>query len=183
MVLRSCWLAVLLMSQPVMAADFCGVTPEEAIALPKALEGVWTGVLRGGILVNAGIPQALPADDEEIMEISVKADGSGLAMAVTNDFFQPMRLDPVHDAPDFALPGESPLSAGELLADEAAAAKLGCDPATLPQFQTGMALEGGATSTLRVLALDAGRLVLIVAAVGVGQAARAVFDLTRQTGN
>lgn len=176
-------LGFVMLSSPALAEDYCGLTNDQRAALPQALAGTWAARLRGAIMVGTdGKPQALP-EDADTREAILAADGAGLALA-EDDIFPAVTLAPAviddHAEPDFALPGESPLGAAELLAPEAAAARLTCDPKTLPQFVVEVPMEGtDANATLRLFALSSAQMVMVIGGQGGGQSARALFDLAR----
>jgi hypothetical protein len=171
------------LSTSAMGADYCGLTGDPRLKLATDLTGTWQAVLRGGMVVlEDGKVQPLPAQDDP-EEAVFTSDGRSLTLA-EDTFFPAVTLVPftvvsVQTKPDFALPGESPLPAAELLAPEATASGLTCDPETLPQFLAKVPMDDGASATLWVFALTPEALVLVVKGAGGGQTARAVFDLHR----
>ncbi len=174
-------LTVLLTANGVMAADFCKLPMDKVMALPAALAGDWQMAMRGGIGVVDGKLKAMPTDGAPD-EATFTADGSDLTLD-DDGFFPatPLKHFVIEKMfqPDMALPGESPLNAVELLAPEITDNGLPCDPKTLPQFAGAVAVDGDATSTLRVYAFGPDTMVLVIKGESGGQAARAVFDLTR----
>ncbi len=164
-----------------MAADYCGLSIGEITALPPSLAGDWQMTMRSGIGVVDGKAAAMPVD-EAPDQASFTADGIDLNLE-KDDFFPTtlLRHFVIEDMfqPDLALPGESPLNAVELLDPEIKDSGLTCDPKTLPQFVGDVEMDGGASSTLRVYAFGADKMVLVIKGESGNQAARAVFDLTR----
>lgn len=179
---------VLLTANMGMAADYCGVTMDQRNAAPAGLAGSWLGTARSAMMVGAdGKPLVAALDEADPLEITLKADGPGLSIEEANDFFPPMALkaftvEPLSE-PDFALPGESPLGAAELLASEVKAAGLACNAKDLPQFVAEMPMDDASSATIRLFALTSDLMVLVITGEGQGQTARAVFDLTRGAAN
>lgn len=170
------------------AADYCGVTMDQRNSAPAGLAGAWAGKVRSGMMVGPdGKPQAMTADEEDGLEIMIKADGTGLSMEEAYDFFPAVALTAftveVMSEPDFALPGESPLGAAELLAPEVLTAGLSCNAKDLPQFVADVPMDDAASATFRLFALTPDQLVLVIKGEGGGKTARAVFDLDRRTEN
>lgn len=176
--------ALLLTANGAGAADFCGVTLDQRNAVPVEIAGSWLGKARSGLMVGAdGTPEVLAADAQETLEITLKADGTGLAIKEASGYVSAMALKAftveVMAEPDFALPGESPLGSADLLAPEVTEAGLGCNARDLPQFVAEAPRQGNTSATLRLFALTPERLVLVVRGENGAQVARAVIDLTR----
>lgn len=175
--------ATVLLTTPATPADYCGLTGAARTAVAEDLAGSWQAVFRSGLIeMEDGKVQPLPAQEEPETAIFT-SDGRSLTLAEDTLFpavtLMPYSVVSLQTRPDFALPGESPLMAAELLAPEVEATGLPCDPASLPQFLAKVPMDGGASATLWVFALSKDRMALVVQGAGGGQAARAVFDLSR----
>lgn len=172
-----------LLSGEAMAGDYCGLTGAPRLGVASDLAGTWQAVFRSGLVALAdGKVQPLPADDAPQKAVFT-SDGRSLTLAEDTLFpavtLVPYTVVSLQTRPDFALPGESPLPASELLAPEVTALGLTCDPASLPQFLVKMPMDEGASATLWLFALTPDDLAMVVKGEGSGQTARAVFNLHR----
>lgn len=170
--MRGLWIAVWLgLSGAAVADPYCKPDAAELAALPGLLAGDWQRSMVSGTAVVGGVPQQMPQDGSST-PATLLAEGGGLGMP------DPSLAESAHFIPDsgpsvdFALPGESPLMAAELLAPLLAEAGIACDAADLPQFQARLAAGQGLGMRLQLFVLRQDRLVLVTSVAQLGPVAR-----------
>lgn len=165
--MRGVWVAVWLAGAGAAVADpFCAPGVAELATLPGLVAGTWQGVIAQGVVVQAGKPSALPQGSADTAVFSAVPGGISFSDATTADgiVLMPGAAGPV---PDFALPGESPMAADELLGPLLAEAGIACAPNDLPRFQGGQPMPGGMAATFQAYLLSQHQMLMVMQ---VGQA-------------
>ena len=153
-----------------------------AAALPAQLAGEWQGTAVQAIAVQAGKPSVVPVDGaRRPAQFATSADGLLFSDATTPS---PIPLLPVSGADwDFALPGESPLAAAELLDPLLQAAAEDCPVGNLPQYRGTMAMDASRKVTFHAFVLSAQHLLLVMHVGSTGapraEGVRAVLEFSR----
>jgi hypothetical protein len=135
------------------------------------MAGDWQRSVVAGAAVLGGVPRQMPADARGT-PASLTAEGAGVGLP------DPSLPEAAHLLPsaaadqDYALPGESPLLAQELLAPLLAEAGVTCAAADLPQFQAQIAAGRGLGMRLRLFVLGKDQLVLVTYVAQLGPVAR-----------
>lgn len=124
--------AFLLLAGTAAADPYCKPDAVELAALPGVLAGDWQGALLQGVVVQNGLPSLMPVDGAAVTHASLAVGTAGL---IYSDSTVPGGIDLPANATsdDFALPGESDLSADELLAPMMGDSH--CALADMAQFQ------------------------------------------------
>lgn len=170
--MRGLWVAVWLGCAGLAAADpMCKPDAAERAALPGLLAGDWQRSVVAGAAVIGGVPRQMPADTASTAA-RLTAEGASIGLP------DPSLPETAHlqadlgGDQDYALPGESPLLAQELLAPLLAEAGVVCDAADLPQFQAQIAAGQGLGMRLRLFVLGKDQLVLVTYVAQLGPVAR-----------
>ena len=171
-----------LMAQAAFAEGYCRLDVAAAAALPADLTGEWQGAVEQAIAVQAGKPSVLPVDGaQRPAQFAASAEGLVFSDATTPS---PITLLPVTGSDwDFALPGESPLAAAELLDPLLQAAAVACPVGSLPQYRGTVAMDAARKVTFHAFVLNAQHLLLVMQVGSSGapraEGVRAVLDFSR----
>lgn len=151
--MRAVWALLWLLVAGAAAADpYCRPDATEMASLPARLAGDWQGVLVQGVAVVAGQPRAMPSNPADL-PAKVSAIAGGIMLA---DAQKPAAWDlmaATGDA-DFALPGETPLRAEEMLAPLVTEAGADCPALDLPQFLGALPEAQGMAGSIHLYALS-----------------------------
>ena len=165
------------------ADDVCRLDVAAEAALPALLAGTWQGGVAQAIAVQAGKPSALPLDRaQRPAQIAASANGLVFSDATTQS---PISMAPVTGSDwNFALPGESPLSAAELLDPLLKAAAVVCPVGELPQFRGEVAMDAARKVTFHAFVLGTQHVVLVMQVGSTGapraEGVRAVLEFSRE---
>ena len=148
---------------PAMAAGQCGLSLAETRALAPELAGTWESKALQAIVVTDGKPVMLTVDGPSPAGVfSLGGDDLVIENALGD---APMTLDPVlGGVQDFALPGESPLSAAELLAGLAAPAP--CAPDQMPQFEGQSSAPGMGAVAMHLFVVSPTEMINVISIKG-----------------
>ena len=182
--MRVLWIAVWCACAGVAVAEpYCKPDAAELAALPGQMAGDWQRAVVAGAAVLGGVPRQMPAD-AMAMPAALTAEGAGIGLPDPS-LPETAHLLPGADADqDYALPGESPLLAQELLEPMLAEAGVACAAVDLPQFQAQIAAGQGLGMRLRLYVLGPDKAVLVTYVAQLGPVARpgtAVRVLMRYT--
>lgn len=172
-----------LFGPPAYAQGVCALSPGDQAALPEGLSGAWQGAVVQAIAVQAGKPSALPLDRaQRPAQFSASGEGLVFSDATTQS---PIDLAPVTGSDwNFALPGESPLSAAELLDPLLQEAAVDCPVGALPQYRGEVAMDAARKVTFHAFVLGTQRVVLVMQVGSTGapraEGVRAVLDFSRE---
>lgn len=175
-------LALMFVAGTAVAEPFCKPDAAELAALPAAVAGDWQGALLQGVAVQDGKPRLLPEGGAPT-PAKVTAAGAGLRYS---DATAPEGIDLAASSAveNYALPGESPLLAEELLTPVMAAG--GCSLADLPQFLGATPLAGGVSARFHAYVISGSEMLMVMQVGQVGPlakpgnlAVRAVLRYTR----
>ena len=164
------------------AEGYCRLDMAAAAALPADLTGEWQGAVEQAIAVQAGKPSVLPVDGaQRPAQFAASAEGLVFSDATTPS---PITLLPVTGSDwDFALPGESPLAAAELLDPLLQAAAVACPVGSLPQYRGTVAMDAARKVTFHAFVLNAQHLLLVMQVGSSGapraEGVRAVLNFSR----
>jgi hypothetical protein len=113
--MRGLWAALVLIAGTAAADPYCKPDAAALAALPGMLAGDWQGALLQGVVVQGGLPSLMPVEGAAVTHASLAVGAAGV---IYSDSTVPSGIDLPANATsdDFALPGESALSAEELLA-------------------------------------------------------------------
>lgn len=164
-------LVALLALMPLPAMADCGLTVADTRAMAAGLVGEWTSKPLQIIMVTKGVPSVLPTEGASPPAV-FSLGGDDLVMEnVMGDL--PMTLTPVlGGTQDYALPGESPLLAGELLAG-AIPPNMGCAAEQLPQFHGQSNSPTAGEIGMQIFVVDQNHLINIMSINGPGAATEA----------
>lgn len=171
-----------LMAQAAFAEGYCRLDVAAEAALPVQLAGTWQGAVAQAIAVQAGKPSVLPVDGaQRPAQFAASAEGLVFSDATTPS---PITLLPVTGSDwDFALPGESPLAAAELLDPLLQAAAVACPVGSLPQYRGTVAMDAARKVTFHAFVLNAQHLLLVMQVGSSGapraEGVRAVLNFSR----
>ena len=171
-----------LMAQAAFAEGYCRLDVAAEAALPVQLAGTWQGAVAQAIAVQAGKPSVLPVDGaQRPAQFAASAEGLVFSGATTPS---PITLLPVTGSDwDFALPGESPLAAAELLDPLLQAAAVACPVGRLPQYRGTVAMDAARKVTFHAFVLNAQHLLLVMQVGSSGapraEGVRAVLNFSR----
>lgn len=161
---------------------YCRLDVAAEAALPAQLAGEWQGAVVQAIAVQAGQPSVLPVDGaQRPAQFAASAEGLVFSDATTPS---PITLLPVTGSDwDFALPGESPLAAAELLDPLLQAAAVACPVGSLPQYRGTVAMDAARKVTFHAFVLNAQHLLLVMQVGSSGapraEGVRAVLNFSR----
>ncbi|WP_156317420.1 hypothetical protein [Cypionkella psychrotolerans] len=167
--MRGLWIAVWLGLAGVAVADpFCKPSAAELVALPGLLVGDWQGEIVQGVAVQGGKPSLLPEGGQPTpATLAVAGAAISFADATTP---QPVLLSATAATEDFALPGESPLGAEELLGP--LMLEGGCAVGDLPQFEGAAAMAAGMAVRFSAFVLGKSQLLMVMQVGQVGPVAK-----------
>lgn len=172
-----------LLPLPAAAQVLCGPTVAETRAMAPDLAGKWATRALQIIMVRKGVPQIFPTDGDTPPGELRLVGGNLVMMAAVGD--RPVMLDPVLGGrDDFALPGESRLSATELLTTTVLATYPDCRAEHLPQFQGQLTVPEMGVIHMSLFVLGPQHLVNVMTITGRGGSEdatdfRAVIDFSR----
>ena len=175
-------LALSFMPTLLQAEDYCLQKGVEHPAFAVDLATDWQGQVVQFLTVTDGKPQTAPRHDSR-KSASIEAKGETLLFtdATTQT---PVALEPANGAKwDFALPGEAPLKAEELLGPMLQSANITCPVEFLPQFFGTSRFGNTAMVEFHAYILTPHHMLMVIQLHPADQATanglRAVIDLTR----
>lgn len=168
--MRGLWIGIWLGLAGVAVADpYCKPDAAELAALPGLLAGEWQGEIVQGVAVQGGRPRVLPTDGKPSPAVLAAA---GQAISFSDATTPaPVLLNVTTSAMDFALPGESPLDAAELLGP--LLPESGCALVDLPQFHGAVSMAQGMAVQFRAYVVARDQLLMVMQVGQVGPVAKA----------
>ena len=158
-----------------LADPYCKPDAAELTALPELLAGEWQGEIVQGVAVQDGKPSVLPTDGKSTPAVlAVVGRAISFSDATTT---APVLLDIATKAVDFALPGESPLDAEELLGP--LLPETGCALVDLPQFRGAVSMAQGMAVQFRAYVVARDQLLIVMQVAQVGPVARPTGSAVR----
>ena len=175
-------LALSFMPTLLQAEDYCLQKGVEHPAFAVDLATDWQGQVVQFLTVTDGKPQIGPRDDSR-KTASFEAKGETLLFTDATKS-SPVALAPANGAKwDFALPGEAPLKAEELLGPMLQSANITCPVEFLPQFFGTSRFGNTAMVEFHAYILTPHHMLMVIQLHPADQATanglRAVIDLTR----
>ncbi len=167
--MRGLWIAIWLGLAGMAVADpFCKPDAAELVALPGMLAGDWQGEILQGVAVQGGKPRVLPTDAKPTpATLAVAGQAISFSDATTP---APVLLDVTTSAVDFALPGESPLDAAELLGP--ILPESACALSDLPQFHGAVSMAQGMAVQFRAYMVARDQVLMVMQVGQVGPVAK-----------
>ena len=126
-------MALVCMAGAAVADPYCRPDAAEMAALPAALAGDWQSTLLQSMMVVDGQPSGM-APSDTIMPVTIAGEAGGISL-LDAAMGQAFGLKAVLGDAEFALPGETPLGAAELLGPLLDEAGVTCGAVDLPQFR------------------------------------------------
>ena len=175
-------LPLLILPTAALPDDYCLQKGAEHPAYAADLATDWQGNVVQFLTVTAGKPQLGPGDDSR-KPASFTAEGENLLFSDATTKAA-VTLTPSNGAKwDFALPGEAPLAAEELLSPMLATANIACPVEFLPQFFGTTQIDASATVEFHAYVLTPHHMMMVIQFHPADQAAanglRAVIDFIR----
>ena len=165
-----------------LAEDYCLRNGAEHPALAVDLATDWQGEVVQFLTVTDGKPQIIPRDNtRKTASFTAKGQTLNFTDATTHS---PVALEPANGSKwDFALPGEAPLKAEELLGPMLVSASITCPIEFLPQYFGTSRFGTSALVEFHAYVLTRHHILMVIQLHPTEQATanglRAVIDFTR----